>query len=354
MPIQFSPSDYQALVTLISQEPRFRTARERYALASEALAGNERADELLATIDWEGSSRTVAVDLIERLRYTGWLTKDTHALGVLVNDILTYRGDADPQAPFLRAWIDRNHLAPAPAAAPGVDAWQGQEDGALVKELVVGENTLRDIRYLALASQAANGVLRIVAPSGAGSGFMVADNLVMTNNHVLPDISSARLSSYHFNYQLDDHGQIQEGQIVTGEPQGLFYTNATLDVSVAQIQAPPANAKASTLSLFPIMLQREQRVAIIQHPGGGLKKISLQSNHVQFASSDVVQYTTTTQPGSSGSPVFNDDFNVVAVHHGARSVGGYIRNEGTTMRAILADLKQNQPELFKQLSVVLK
>ena len=123
MPIQFSPSDYQALVTLISQEPRFRTARERYALASEALAGNERADELLATIDWEGSSRTVAIDLIERLRFTGWLTKDTHALGVLVNDILTYRGDADPQAPFLRAWIDRNHLAPGPVHDPGLEGF---------------------------------------------------------------------------------------------------------------------------------------------------------------------------------------------------------------------------------------
>lgn len=326
-------------------------ARERYALVAEALAGFDRSDELLATIDWDGSPRTVAVDVIERLRYTGWLTKDTHALGVLVSTILISRGDADPQADALRSLLERYHLAPAPAAILGVDAWQGQEDGKLVQELVVGENTLRDIRYLALARQAASGVLRILAPGGAGTGFLVAENLVMTNHHVLPDEATTRSSSYHFNYQLDDDGVILEGQIVAAESRGMLYTNAKLDVSVVQIQPPPAIVQARTLNLFPAMLQREQRVAIIQHPGGGLKKISLQSNHVQFTSPDVVQYTTTTQPGSSGSPVFNDDFKVVAVHHGARSVGSYVRNEGTTMRAILADIKHTYSDLFTRFSI---
>jgi len=39
-------------------------------------------------------------------------------------------------------------------------------------------------------------------------------------------------------------------------------------------------------------------------------KISMQNNFVAYADRQVLQYTTTTLPGSSGAPVFDDDFQV--------------------------------------------
>ena len=120
-----------------------------------------------------------------------------------------------------------------------------------------------------------------------------------------------------------------------------------------QLEDPP---DFGALTLRPLQVRRDQRVAIIQHPGGHLKQISMQNNFVAYADSRVVQYTTSTLPGSSGSPVFNEDFEVVAIHHS----GGmllepgtdryYLRNEGMSMIAVLDDLKANAPAIEGRLA----
>jgi V8-like Glu-specific endopeptidase len=59
--------------------------------------------------------------------------------------------------------------------------------------------------------------------------------------------------------------------------------------------------------------------------------------------------------GSSGAPVLNDDFEVVAIHHsgGMLEEPGtgrrYLRNGGSTMIAVLQDLKANAPKVFASL-----
>ena len=86
---------------------------------------------------------------------------------------------------------------------------------------------------------------------------------------------------------------------------------------------------------------------IIQHPNGLPKQISVYSNVVVFAGSDRLQYLTDTEPGSSGAPVLDRHWNVVAVHHS----GGWLpepsatdptrqfyRNEGILLRPIVAGL----------------
>jgi V8-like Glu-specific endopeptidase len=97
-------------------------------------------------------------------------------------------------------------------------------------------------------------------------------------------------------------------------------------------------------------------VAIIQHPGGHYKKISMQNNFVAYADDRVVQYTTSTEPGSSGSPVFDHAFSVIGVHHagGLLTVPGsserYLRNEGISTIAVIDDLVRNAPEIASQLA----
>jgi V8-like Glu-specific endopeptidase len=55
----------------------------------------------------------------------------------------------------------------------------------------------------------------------------------------------------------------------------------------------------------------------------------------------LVHYRTPTDPGSSGSPVFNVDWEVIAVHHGGssetprlRGDGRYEANEGIALSAV--------------------
>jgi predicted NACHT family NTPase len=125
---------------------------------------------------------------------------------------------------------------------------------------------------------------------------------------------------------------------------------AELDYTVVSLKDLPSFG--SPLILKSKQVRRDDRVAIIQHPGGHLKKISMQNNFVAYADANVVQYTTSTLPGSSGSPVFDDDFQVIAIHHSGGMLlepgtkQRYLRNAGTSMIAVLNDLKSNAPEIY--------
>ena len=56
-------------------------------------------------------------------------------------------------------------------------------------------------------------------------------------------------------------------------------------------------------------------LTIIQHPDGERKQLCVRENQLFKRGNDVLWYSTDTKPGSSGSPVFNNDWYVVALHH---------------------------------------
>src|SRR4051794_13612949 len=100
------------------------------------------------------------------------------------------------------------------------------------------------------------------------------------------------------------------------------------------------------LDLAEIEVKVDDYVNIIQHPGGLPKQIALYHNLVVFVGGDRVQYLTDTLPGSSGSPVFDSRWRVVALHHkggnvtepGAKRKRVFFRNEGIHVRALLKGL----------------
>jgi V8-like Glu-specific endopeptidase len=87
----------------------------------------------------------------------------------------------------------------------------------------------------------------------------------------------------------------------------------------------------------------DSKVFIIGYPGGGGLSYSLFDNellgHEQGGAR--VHYRTPTEPGSSGSPVFNQNWELIAIHHaGGDSMqslhgsGTYEANEGIQIGAI--------------------
>ena len=54
---------------------------------------------------------------------------------------------------------------------------------------------------------------------------------------------------------------------------------------------------------------------IIQHPNGEPKQVAVRENRLVARLDSFLHYETDTAPGSSGSPVFNDQWEVVALHH---------------------------------------
>ena len=105
-----------------------------------------------------------------------------------------------------------------------------------------------------------------------------------------------------------------------------FATSAEDDWSAARIGGDQALFVADWggLPLRERTVKKQEAINIIQHPGGGPKQIALYHNVVVYSDERVVQYLTDTLPGSSGSPCFNDAWEVVALHHS----GGWLREPG--------------------------
>jgi endonuclease G len=81
-------------------------------------------------------------------------------------------------------------------------------------------------------------------------------------------------------------------------------------------------------------------VSIIQHPDGAAMQIALRENEVTRAdeTEPFIWYHADTAHGSSGAPVFNDSFQIVALHASGRirrnAQGQYARTDGTWVQSL--------------------
>ena len=101
-----------------------------------------------------------------------------------------------------------------------------------------------------------------------------------------------------------------------------FTLRPDLDFSVVAVR-PSATTDGTSLTDFgclPLLASTGKAfegewLTIVQHPSGDRKQICVRENRLIKRADDVLWYSTDTLPGSSGSPVFNNDWYVVALHH---------------------------------------
>lgn len=196
--------------------------------------------------------------------------------------------------------------------------WKG-----LPFESIIGRADLLPIRYLAIGLRRAACVGRVVRTDGVlGTGFVIAQNLLVTNHHVLPTPAVAASASVELNYEVGEDGQGPQPLAVRLDPAAGFATSEDHDWAAVRIAG---GASWPSVPLPPSTTAVGARLAIIQHPGGEPKQIALHDADVAFVNATRVQYFADTRAGSSGSPVFDIDWNLVAVHHS----GGNLREPGT-------------------------
>ncbi|AFZ01309.1 trypsin-like peptidase domain-containing protein [Calothrix sp. PCC 6303] len=351
MTVQLSTPDFQRIIKIVSNLPGFgTTVYERRRFVEGAFGGEAKANTILVQLNLDGLPMNVAVELVNFLCKFGQVAYGKEALGVFLNYIQLYTGEEDTS--FIQDVFQRYPLDTPASPNNLIDRWRGTDNLADIKEKIIGEDTLRHINILEMALDAARAVV-LIDGNKKGTGFMISPNLLMTNNHVIASQEEAQKAEYIFNYQLDKNGKETPITIVNALAKGDFYTNAKLDFTVLTLKNVPDFG--NHLKLKNQRTQKDKRVAIIQHPGGHLKKISIQNNLVAYADNQDVQYTTTTLPGSSGSPVFDDDFQVIAIHHSGgmllepNTTTKYLRNGGTSMMAVLKDLQTNASDIYAQL-----
>lgn len=208
---------------------------------------------------------------------------------------------------------------------------QTSENGAVAEaafERIIQGNELQDVNYLIRGSRAARSIGRIWIrePNGRvdgyGTGFLIGERLLLTNNHVLRNAQWAERSEVEFEYERDEDGKPMTGVKFALEPGTLFFTHELLDFSVVAVASRASNAERDLgeFGVLPLIggpgkAVEGEWLTIIQHPRGELKQVCVRENRLLERATDVLWYSSDTLGGSSGSPVFNNDWLVVALHH---------------------------------------
>ncbi|WP_439406222.1 trypsin-like peptidase domain-containing protein [Bradyrhizobium sp. DASA03076] len=272
------------------------------------------------------------------------------------------REDAEP----LRQKLDQIELRST--GAPKVDPGDLRE----LKEVVVHHDDMVPYEYMKAGLVAANAIAKLSVPRYSnknlekndkgepviylGTAWLVAPNLLLTNHHVI-------------NARDDDENDADEADLVcqaeTSKAQFDFNSDGMKGVTIGlkELVAWDAKLDYALLRTEPIdrePLQIGEKLAqtnntrgnialnIIQHPDGQPKKFAIRNNLLTGATDTDLRYFTDTLGGSSGSPVFNDRWQVVGLHRGATRVSdvnyngrsvAYV-NVGTQLSAIKGDLLQ--------------
>jgi V8-like Glu-specific endopeptidase len=224
-------------------------------------------------------------------------------------------------------------------------------DAAL--ERVLGTNDLMGVAFLEEGLRAARTIARIWVnvvggrPAGYGTGFMISPRLLITNHHVLGDAATARSSIAEFNYQRLVDGTLAVSKSFQFDPAVFFYADRDLDYAVVAVRETSDNGGALSEFGYNLLSEEEgkaiaaQCANIIQHPGGEAKQISLRENQIVDVLPNFLHYETDTAPGASGAAVYNDRWEVVALHHSGvpkRTPDGQIlAADGTLWRPEMGD-----------------
>lgn len=187
-----------------------------------------------------------------------------------------------------------------------------------------------------------------VGGEGRGTGFLVGPDLVLTNFHVIEGIdnAAARTCRARFDHKVGrDGADIIGGRAiafadewlvdqskyskfdVVPDPKGGDPSIDELDFALIRLAEPvgdePIGANAGSRQRGWVTLCHEpltrapQMVTILQHPEarpmklsiGMVESLPLNSNGTRL------RHGIPTEPGSSGSPLFDKDWKVIALHH---------------------------------------
>ncbi len=213
-----------------------------------------------------------------------------------------------------------------------------------LEKIIGSKDNLLTIAWLEKALTASRAVCRVVREDGeSGTGFLTQDGYLFTNHHVLETPEDAAGATIEFNYEVGQTGTVKPLSQYKLDASD-FKTSPVPQFDFTKVKVIENGNKPlkdwGFLEFDPSAMPAiGDAVTIIQHPSGGDKRIALRANEVVEQKAQFLYYTTDTEPGSSGSPVFNRDWKVVALHHAAKQINGRDANEGILFKNILEFLK---------------
>ncbi|MBL8300462.1 MAG: trypsin-like peptidase domain-containing protein [Rhodanobacteraceae bacterium] len=256
-----------------------------------------------------------------------------------------------------------------PSQVPAIQAALANDERGLEKNFL-GESSFSvdSIRSLLSAFRSVGCVMNDIGER-LGTGFLLsgawlkpvygAGPVFLTNAHVISDTVTNAIPTgkARVTFELDTPvaGNLTRYAVsevlFTSEPGPVGARNdelKMLDCTIVRLRDLPGDAPVLQATRDLPLLGPKARAFVAGHPRGAGLQIALHDSLLLDIDDQerLVHYRTPTDPGSSGSPVFNADWEVMALHHAGlaeaprlNGEGTYEANEGVSMSAIRRRLR---------------
>lgn len=255
---------------------------------------------------------------------------------------------------------------------------RGLPEQAQLESIVQKSNTLLDIAtFRSRIGELEGQVCRVERRGeGCGTGFLVGPDAVLTNYHVIESAVTGQGAiedfACRFDFKMSEGGTTLSNGIVVGVRRLLHYSPydevadlrrdgaepdpAKLDYALLILNGEPGRQPVGAVSSdasTPVRGWIKWQLAahdfapgsplfIVQHPSAQPMKVALDTDAVIGLNSQRtrVTYTTNTERGSSGSPCFTQNWNLVALHHSGDPNWQPTWNEGIPIALVAQDLQR--------------
>jgi hypothetical protein len=292
-----------------------------------------------------------------------------------IGDLLVAAHEENPRDPFIVEFASRYGVVPALPA------------GATLEHVIHATNSFLDVAmWRSRLGELEGCICRIEVPIAGGTvfgtGFLAGPQTVVTNYHVVERVIKKEVAPatvvLRFDYKVVG-GEINPGRVY-GLASGDGWLIDSSPYSEADLHAYTPAASPSEGELDYAVLRVAERIGalpigdgtpdalkrgwvkipdppivpasgatihILQHPNGEPMKLALGERAIIGLNTNGtrVRYSTNTLGGSSGSPGFDENWNLLALHHaGDPRFPQFSRpeyNQGIPINAIVQRLRRN-------------
>jgi S1-C subfamily serine protease len=365
-----------------------RAVRDNVSLR-EAVDGAALAREILATIEaredpdaWDlatGAEACLALDAPDKAlqwiaRYVVKPEADAFELASTLRQLKEIWGltiDTMPGSlvlPLLQSQLlmrtgGRVDLA-AGEAKPTIKNTEERTHDTVTLEKILGKEGVVSLGWYKLGLDRTQAIAKILdkTEDGFGTGFLIRGGdlvpalgdtvVILTNAHVVSN--DPAVQAKHSSLDPDDATIVFEASEAAGQQKfkakKMVWTSPPdkLDATLLEIDPPLLNIKAYPVAKRLPVADGTQKVYVIGHPKGGGLSLSLNDNLLLDYDDRVLHYRAPTEGGSSGSPVFNQKWDLIGLHHAGSlkmprlrgQEGTYAANEGIWIQRIIQALTE--------------
>ncbi|MEM7127947.1 MAG: trypsin-like peptidase domain-containing protein [Chloroflexota bacterium] len=307
----------------------------------------------------------------------------------LINAEERMRTNRQPDTPFFQQVL-KDVTAQSQQIIAEAAGQAGDPNALSQEERIVHQDDMLSFEWLTGALTVGRSVARLtvnryhngraIGPESFGTGWLIGSQHLITNHHVLDYLGEGQGVASDADLHLqatsavvifDYNNANLGGERAEVEKLCAWVTrldNPGLDYAILKLKEPMTDRPAAILApsgveemMEALKTKNQNRppVNIIQHPGGRPKMLGIRNNQIYQLDDVELSYFTDTVSGSSGSPVCNDEWQVVALHRRWQKL--YTKNvwfqgkatawenRGTRIDCIINDLKENHPELWNEI-----